>query len=232
MGWWGTDLFAGDSICDWQSEHLDDLAQLIDKTIEKGTWYTDDGKRGYDVEDIPGMIFVYAEYSLKHTRRTNKLAKYAEWCKNYKAEGWRTHEEREKTVRRLGEEIEALFQTNGGGYKFDYENQPATSDLIGKTVYHLTRRDRLEAILSEGLKSQECFAGFFNNRKGVYVSTSLLGCVKWQFHVLGHHFITEPAFVKFAISSEDSVYPDLRVDFKDDFVVTNDVAPSRLIAFT
>lgn len=231
MGWWGHGLFSGDSVCDWKSEHLEDLAELIDKTIEKGQWYTADGKRGYDIEDIPGMIYVYAEISKKFTYRTGKLHKYAKWCKNYTAEGWKSKAEREETVRRLGEEIEALFQKPGDGYKFDFEKLSRVENLVGKEVYHLTRKEHLEPILKEGLKAQNCHAGFLQNRTGVYVSSSLLGCLKWQHHVLSYRLFPEPAVVKFVISSEDEVFPDLRVDFKDDFVVTNNIAPERLIAF-
>lgn len=230
MGWWGHDLFSGDSIYDWQSEHLYDLSELIDKTIERGTWYTPGGKRGGMEHDIPGMIFVYAELAQKYTHRTGKLEKYANWCKNYKAKGWKNNEEREAIVNRLGEEISAIFQKNKDGYVLDINKAPKI-DMVGNTVYHLTPKQKIDQIEKEGLKSQVCIAGFFENRQGVYVSNSILGCLKWQHHVLGQRLIADAAFVKFIIIPTDEVYQDVRVDVKNDFVVSNDIPAIRLTTF-
>lgn len=230
MGWWGFELFSGDSICDWQNEFIFDLGELIDKTIEKGSWYTEDGNRGYEKEDVPGMIFVYAELSQKYTRRTQNLEKYAKWCKEYTTETWTDNKKRENVVHRLGYEIETLFQKEKEGYKLNLKNNP-NANIIGQVVYHLTEKSKLENIEKEGLKKQICFAGFFENREGIYVSNSILGCLKWQYHVLGHKLISDPAFVKFTILPTDEVFHDYRVDFKDDYVVTNNVTSGRLITF-
>jgi hypothetical protein len=230
MGWWGYDLFSGDSICDWESEHLYDLGELIDETIKKGDWYTKDGKRGYSKEDIPGMIFVYAELAQRYTKRTGNLEKYAKWCKDYKAEGWNHNKEREEIVHRLGEEISNLFQKQKEGYQLDPNKAPKV-DIVGTDVYHLTKKENLAKITKTGLKKKVCYAGFFENRKGVYVSRSILGCLKWQHHVLGHKLIADAAFVKFTILPTDKVYQDVRVDFKDDFVVSNNIETTRLTTF-
>lgn len=230
MGWWGYGLFDGDSICDWESEHLYDLGQLIDKTIDKQNWYTEDGKRGYNIEDVPGMIFLYAELAQRYTRRTGKLEKYAKWCKEYKADGWKHNTEREGVVRKLGKDIETLFHKDDEGYQTDHTKLEKV-DISGTVVYHLTSKSKLDLINSEGLKSQVCYAGFWENRQGVYVSNSILGCLKWQHHVLGHKLIADPAFVKFTIIPGDVVYPDYRVDFKDDYVVSNNVPAGRITTF-
>jgi hypothetical protein len=135
-------------------------------------------------------------------------------------------------VRQIGEEIETLFQPEGKGYNWHYENHSQVH-IAGTHVYHLTRKENLDLILKDGLLPKECQCGFLDtNRIGIYVSTSMYGCLKWQHHVTGHRLIAEPAIIKFTVSSEDQVFPDLRVDFKDDFVLTNTVSPDRLTVFS
>jgi hypothetical protein len=228
MGWWGYGLFSGDSPLDWIGKVEKDLEHHIDQVIHKG--YYD----GCNVEDLPAMIFFYADMMRRYSRHKGNLYDYVEWLRSYvkdlkenNTNGWKSKDERADTVETLANEIEALFNE---GYKLDHNKYPKAT-IANQRVYHLTRKELLSDIFTEGLKPQECHAGLFENKPGIYISSSLLGAMKWQFHVLGHKLTAEPAFVSFIVDEKDEVYQDLRVDFKDDFVVCNKILPTRLAIF-
>lgn len=244
MGWWGYGLFSGDSPLDWICKVKKSLETQIDKAIETGHY------DGIDGEDIPALIFFYADFLRRYDRRTGKLHQYVEWLRSYVKDlletnkhGWKSQKQRAETVTRLADEIEALFCKENEGYKLDPSKFPKVN-IAGKRVYHLTKKESLykdiapdykdppfNGILHEGLKPQRCFAGWGENRTGIYVSGSLMGALKWQFHVLSHRLVPEPAIVSFEVDDRDEVYQDLRVDFKDDYVICNEIPRERLTIF-
>ena len=246
MGWWGYGLFSGDSPLDWIGGMEDHLEGQIDKAIETG--YHD----GIDTEDVPALVFFYADMMRRYSQRTGKLHKYVEWLRSYAKDlkednknGWKSKDERAETIECLADEIEVLFAKEREGYKLDPARFPKVN-IAGKRVYHLTKRDSLykdvkddptqknplKGILTEGLKPQRCWAGWAGeNKTGIYVSGSLMGALKWQFHVLNHRLLPDPAIVSFEIDERDEVYQDLRVDFKDDYVICNEIPTTRLTIF-
>jgi hypothetical protein len=221
MGWWGYGLFSGDSPADFigNTEHW--FRQQIEEAM----------KDGWRFEDVPAIIYLYADFCRRFGYRSKDMNKYVEWLRAYDASknGWKSEKERQEAIVRLGNELEQLFtMKEKEGYRLDPSEYPRVNGLSGVEVYHLTRRENVTNIQKEGLLPKKCYAGWAGeNKEGVFVSRSMLGCLKWQHHVLGHTLIGEPAIVKFAINDEDEVYQDQRVDFRDDLIVCNRIRPGR-----
>jgi hypothetical protein len=224
MGWFGCGLFSGDSPMNWLGKIRRTLECEIDKVIEKGYYL------GVDTDDVPALIFFYADFLRHYERRVGKLHTYIKWLHNYKAEGWKHADERLKTIKLLADEIESLFVREGEGYK-DIDKYTKI-ESPSKEFYHLTTRTKLSDIRKNGLIPQRCFAGLFENKTGIYVSSSLMGCLKWRFHCLGHLLCPDPAIIRFTSDHTDEIYCDGRVDFKDDFIVCNSIPAERLTIFS
>lgn len=237
MGWWGYGLYSGDSPLDWLITVQRSLEKQIDEEIknDKGNFCSD---------DMPAMVFHYADFLRRYQRRVGKLYEYVEWLKQYVKElkeenklGWESRDERVETVEQLIKDIEVSFVEDKEGYRLDSEKY-GKAHIAGWQVFHLTTKKHLPKIITEGLVPQECYIGWGKNKKGIYVSDSMLGALKWQFHCSGHRLQTTiaedatPALISFMITSADEVYKDQRVDFNDDYIVCNPVPPHRLDIFS
>lgn len=220
MGWWGYGLFSGDSPADF----IGTIEGWFQERIEE------EMKHGYDFEDVPAIIYLYADFCRRYGYHSKKMKEYVEWLRAYDAtkNGWKHEVERQETITRLANELEQLFTMNEKeGYRLDHKEYPKIN-VIGQDVYHLTKREHVTSIQKEGLLPKAAYAGWVGeNKTGIYVSRSMLGCLKWQHHVLGHTLVGEPGIVKFTINEEDEVYQDQRVDFRDDLIVCNRIPPGR-----
>lgn len=218
MGWWGPGLFCGDSALDFLGEMEEWFHNRIGEALASE----------YGLDDVPAIVYVYADFCRRYSHRNDKLDEYVAWLRKYEADGWKSSKERTAAVHKLADELGRAFRLKSRKFNLDPGKYPEVN-VIGKEVYHLTKKDRLDLISRDGLLPKACHAGFFENKTGVYVSRSLLGCLKWQHHVLGHTLEGEAAIVKFMVGPDDKVYQDQRVSFEDDLVVCNKIVPERLI---
>jgi hypothetical protein len=222
MGWWGTTIFGGDTPCDFEHDIERMFEKVLEETLKKSDYY--------EGEHIPAL-FIAADFVKHFTRRADilrshiqKLEKFAANPNNFTS--WKNAEERQAKVQRFVDYLKHQFNFDETGY--DYKNDASTHELDGKRVYHLMLAKHIYSIRQTGLNPQAPSAGFLGNMRGVYVSASIVGCMKWIHHVTSHDPLKPVAIVSFEVRPKDNVVRDLRVDFMDDYRITHGISPKRL----
>lgn len=222
MGWWGTGIFGGDTPCDLEADIEKMFGKVLEVTMAKDGYY--------EGEHIPAL-FMAADFVKYFTRRADIFKPYIERLEEFAADSnnfsdWKHSEDRQSKVQKFVDYLKGQFNLAGTGYS--YKNEAPTHELDGKRVYHLTLSERLYSIKQTGLNPGLPSAGFLGNMKGVYVSNSIVGCMKWIHHVTDFDPLKPVAIVSFEVRPKDNVVQDLRVDFLDDYRITHGISPKRL----
>lgn len=213
MGYWGTGIFSGDQPCDLKA----DIASYLARRIETVS----------DYELIIPLVYIYADYLMHYEYRERDLKKFIGFLERIDCSKWKKPKERRRSINRLIRWIKTSFRLDGNGYNDNLQKV----NLIGKAVYHLTLKKKIPQILKRGLITKKPNCGFLGNQKGIYVSDSLVKCLRWKLYVTNANPLQLMAFVKFIIKDSDEVYRDNRVDFLGDYLIKNNINRNRLIVF-
>lgn len=216
MGAWGTGLYENDNACDFiyyeNKRRFNRFKRLckIEKDLSR-----------YGLFEMAYEIIMH---NIHHPTINEKQIKYI--YKKLKSitisdcKAWKCQTKRLKSIQELIMFMEEQFTI----LKKDNVN------LVGKYVYHLTKKSNIDYILKTGLIINSPSCGFIGNKTGVYVSNNINNCLKWKNYVSG--YIPEDiAFVKFKVTTKDIYVQDERNGLNKDYIFLTNIEPNRLEVF-